>query len=134
MDTLNRTHSGRLITLGSDPRKTTVQADNCSEALTVFVDDLIRSAATSAVTYSRKKSFNAYDQRGVPMKKPWQKRRKPEHPKDRIFLDVGFEDGEKVKALGAKWDSGWKMWYITSDQNELPFKQWRFNYSQTKKT
>jgi len=42
----------------------------------------------------------------------------------KIVLNVSFAEKDLVKSLGAHWDPIGKYWYITSDQNQKPFKSW----------
>ena len=42
----------------------------------------------------------------------------------RINLIVPFEDKEKAKARGAKWDSDSKTWYVQNVENIFDFVQW----------
>jgi hypothetical protein len=42
----------------------------------------------------------------------------------RMNLVVPFSDKEQAKALGAKWDSRIKAWYIDADQDMLKFRRW----------
>jgi len=42
----------------------------------------------------------------------------------RTDLSVFYSDREKVKALGAKWDTNTKVWYIPEGSDPNPFKQW----------
>ena len=39
-------------------------------------------------------------------------------------LLVKFEDKDKVKALGARWDMKRKIWYIPSGLDTTPFNKW----------
>lgn len=41
-----------------------------------------------------------------------------------IFLDVPFAEKDKVKRLGAKWDSEARRWYIPHGMDAYPFKRW----------
>ena len=43
---------------------------------------------------------------------------------DITFLEVPFEDKEKVKSLGAKWHSDRRKWFVSAGQNQEPFKEW----------
>jgi len=43
-----------------------------------------------------------------------------------IFLDCPYEYQATVRLKGAKWHTGWKMWYITEDMDPEPFKNWFF--------
>lgn len=43
-----------------------------------------------------------------PQAKPWQPM-----IKDRVYLDVPFDEKEAAKALGAWWDGDRKLWYTT---------------------
>ncbi len=40
------------------------------------------------------------------------------------FIKVPFQDKEKVKELGARWDKEMKSWYIPEDADKEKFKQW----------
>ncbi|MFB7000853.1 MULTISPECIES: DUF5710 domain-containing protein [Streptomyces] len=42
----------------------------------------------------------------------------------RVNLRVSFKDKDQVKALGAKWDSTLKTWYIAADMDMLKFRRW----------
>ena len=44
--------------------------------------------------------------------------------KERITLNVRFEDKDKVKALGARWDADQKTWYIPLGLETSPFALW----------
>lgn len=41
-----------------------------------------------------------------------------------IYLEVPFEDKEKVKSLGAKWHSDRKKWFIPPELDSAAFKEW----------
>lgn len=47
----------------------------------------------------------------------------------RVDLDVPFEDKDKVKRLGARWDANWKVWYVPAGVDALNLKQWFPNIS-----
>lgn len=40
------------------------------------------------------------------------------------YLNVPFDDKDKIKALGAWWDGERKAWYIPKGKDITPFKQW----------
>lgn len=40
------------------------------------------------------------------------------------FLEVPFEDKDEVKALGAKWHSDRKKWFVPTDKDPSLFKEW----------
>ncbi|MGH8228392.1 MAG: DUF5710 domain-containing protein, partial [Steroidobacteraceae bacterium] len=40
---------------------------------------------------------------------------------DRIYLYVPFEEKERVRRLGGRWDARLKCWYLDSGQNRAPF-------------
>ena len=42
----------------------------------------------------------------------------------RINLNCPFRDKDKVKALGAKWDSIQRLWYIVDVEDLTPFMYW----------
>lgn len=42
----------------------------------------------------------------------------------KLYLNVPFDDKDKAKSLGARWDGEKKKWYIMSNVNTDPFKQW----------
>lgn len=42
----------------------------------------------------------------------------------RINLTTPFADKDQVKALGARWDSQKKTWYITHVEDLTPFARW----------
>jgi hypothetical protein len=42
-------------------------------------------------------------------------------PKDRIFLNVAYDDKENAKALGAKFDNAASKWFIPEGVDESPF-------------
>jgi len=41
-----------------------------------------------------------------------------------IYLYVPISEKEKVKSIGAKWHSGRRQWFITSEMDAAPFKEW----------
>jgi len=43
---------------------------------------------------------------------------------EKIWLLVRFEDNQKVKKLGAKWDFVHKRWYINHSDGIPNFSQW----------
>ncbi len=52
---------------------------------------------------------------------------KPTAPKKsdiQTYLSVPFDDKEKVKMLGARWDGKNKAWYVPAGVDLSPFKQW----------
>ena len=48
------------------------------------------------------------------------------HKKQIILLNCGYEHAARVKALGAKWNNDWRMWFIDQDMDKVPFKSWLF--------
>jgi|DEB19_MinimDraft_3_1074340.scaffolds.fasta_scaffold98011_2 hypothetical protein len=42
----------------------------------------------------------------------------------RINLKVPYDEKEKAKSLGARWDMEKRIWYVIDPQNLKPFKQW----------
>lgn len=42
----------------------------------------------------------------------------------RINLKVPFAEKDAVKALGARWDTTKKVWYIVDVKDLTPFKRW----------
>jgi hypothetical protein len=42
----------------------------------------------------------------------------------RINLVTPFAEKDAVKALGARWDAGKKVWYITDVADLTPFLRW----------
>ena len=45
-------------------------------------------------------------------------------PTMRINLVTPFAEKDAVKALGARWDAGKKVWYITDVADLTPFLRW----------
>ncbi len=43
---------------------------------------------------------------------------------NKTYLYVPFEENTKVKALGGRWDSERKCWYIEDRQDPAPFRRW----------
>lgn len=50
----------------------------------------------------------------------------------RINLNCPFKDKDKVKALGAKWDSIQRVWYIVDVEDLTPFMYWITSDEMTK--
>jgi putative DNA primase/helicase len=48
----------------------------------------------------------------------------PLAPKEKIFLNVPFEDKNAAKNLGAQWDKKEKSWFITTDKDAQTFAKW----------
>jgi hypothetical protein len=48
----------------------------------------------------------------------------PRHPKAQVYLQAGFSDKEKVKALGARFDARRKQWFVPYGADITPFLQW----------
>ena len=48
------------------------------------------------------------------------------HKKQIILLNCGYEHAASVKALGAKWNNDWRMWFIDQNVDKEPFKFWLF--------
>ena len=42
----------------------------------------------------------------------------------RTNLKVTFSEKDEAKALGARWDSAMKTWYIVDQENLTPFLKW----------
>lgn len=42
----------------------------------------------------------------------------------RLFLTVPFQEKDKVKALGARWDADSRRWYVDNRQDTTAFGQW----------
>jgi hypothetical protein len=49
---------------------------------------------------------------------------KPKFADHRINLKVPFEDKDKAKSIGAKWDKTLKTWYIEADVDMNKFRYW----------
>ncbi|MFA5490051.1 MAG: ATP-dependent helicase [Candidimonas sp.] len=56
-------------------------------------------------------------------------RQAPSQARARIDLNVPYSDKDVVKALGARWDSARKVWYISPAQNPKDFAPWIANRS-----
>jgi hypothetical protein len=41
-----------------------------------------------------------------------------------IILNVPFAEKDKAKALGARWNSERKVWYVPDGENIAPFEKW----------
>ena len=44
------------------------------------------------------------------------------YKKQIILLNCDYEHAARVKALGAKWNKDWCMWFINHDMDKEPFK------------
>ena len=42
----------------------------------------------------------------------------------RVNLNVSYQEKDKVKRLGAKWDVARKVWYVENLENLRPFLKW----------
>ena len=42
----------------------------------------------------------------------------------RVELNVPYNDKDKAKALGAKWDMSTRKWYVLGPEDLKPFAQW----------
>jgi hypothetical protein len=58
----------------------------------------------------------------------------PPRPKDcrqpalkpgRVYLTVPFSEGARVRALGARWDPGIRLWWISATTDRAPFAEWQ---------
>ena len=43
---------------------------------------------------------------------------------NRIYLECSYNDKNKCKKLGAKWDKAKKSWYVPEGLDPEPFKKW----------
>lgn len=43
---------------------------------------------------------------------------------ERIYLNCPFDDKDKCKELGGRWDGDEKKWYITTEMDSEPFSKW----------
>ncbi len=50
--------------------------------------------------------------------------------KAQLYLNVPFAEKDKVKALGGRWDSGTKKWYVPHGVDIRPFEAWCSTSSQ----
>ena len=48
------------------------------------------------------------------------------HDKQIILLNCDYKHAARVKALGAKWNRYWRMWFIEQSMDKEPFKPWLF--------
>ena len=48
------------------------------------------------------------------------------HKKQIILLNCDYEHAARVKALGAKWNKDWQMWFIDLSMDKEAFKPWLF--------
>jgi hypothetical protein len=48
------------------------------------------------------------------------------HKKQIILLNCDYKHAARVKALGAKWNNEWRMWFIDQDMDKEIFKSWLF--------
>jgi hypothetical protein len=44
--------------------------------------------------------------------------------KERIYLDVPFEEKDEVKTLGAWWDPAEKRWFVKEGRDPKEFERW----------
>jgi hypothetical protein len=44
---------------------------------------------------------------------------------DKIYLNVPYEEKDKAKAIGARWDADVKRWYYTNPDDERRFRKWK---------
>jgi hypothetical protein len=42
----------------------------------------------------------------------------------RVYLDCPYEQKNKCKKLGGKWDNQKRQWYVSGDVDLEPFKEW----------
>lgn len=42
-----------------------------------------------------------------------------------VYLNVPYEDRDKVKELGARWDGTHKCWYVPAGEDESKFSKWK---------
>ena len=42
----------------------------------------------------------------------------------RVYLDVPFDEKEQAKALGARWVSSRKAWYVPGGEDAMKFARW----------
>ena len=43
---------------------------------------------------------------------------------EKTYLTVTFAEKDEAKALGAKWDTEAKKWYVPADQDSSKFAKW----------
>ena len=43
---------------------------------------------------------------------------------DRFYLSVDFDEKDRAKALGARWDQEARRWFVPSQSNREDFKEW----------
>ena len=56
----------------------------------------------------------------------WKRDGKPEKKSGKkTYLNVPYDDREKVKELGAWWDKDKKKWYVPAGRDASPFKKWK---------
>jgi hypothetical protein len=54
--------------------------------------------------------------------------RKTVDPSERVYLSVPYEDKDKAKPLGARWDKGAKLWWVSQedwDKHADDLRQWK---------
>ena len=50
--------------------------------------------------------------------------KQPSSQGEKAYLNCPFEDKDECKALGGRWDSDAKKWYVPADLDRSPFKKW----------
>ncbi len=55
---------------------------------------------------------------------PENHKQRPEPSSNRTYLDVAFEEKDRVKELGGKYDFHKKKWYVEPDKDLAPFIEW----------
>ncbi len=44
----------------------------------------------------------------------------------RVYLAVPYEEKDAAKAVGARWDSEFRRWYVDEGAELTPFRRWLF--------
>ena len=108
----------------SVPKQKALKASDVATYLSVPFEDKDKAKTLGARWDSQKKCWYVPAGKDLSSFAKWMSGNKAVKSIKKIYLTVPFEDKDKAKGLGARWDMDKKKWYIMSNTDQSPFKQW----------
>lgn len=87
------------------------------DKLNQYIIEKIKVIKTAPIEEDFKESLLSYKDK-IPVRKS------QNSIKAGCYLKVPYDEKDKAKALGAKWNSDKKMWYVPEGKETAPFKKW----------
>lgn len=109
---------------GTAPKPKALKSSDVATYLSVPFDDKDEAKRLGARFDGNKKCWYAPAGSDLSKFSKWMSGDKAVKSIKKLYMTVPFDDKDKAKSLGARWDMDKKKWYIMSNINTDPFKQW----------